>query len=77
MAAEPQRKPDPSKYLDASLVPLERALRARADALLTVADDMAGVAPDDPKAELTSITAVITAAIAIQFRQLADELYHW
>ena len=66
MAAEPQRKPEPTKYLDASLVPLERALRARADVLQVEAAQDAG-----------NLVNTVKAGVAVELLKLADELHHW
>ncbi len=73
MAREPQRREQPAP-LDAKLVPLERALRARAKALEEQAEDRrsaqeAGFATlEDP---------VVLDRIAAEFRLLAAELAHW
>ena len=66
MAREPQRSVQP-RPLGASLVPLERALRARAHAI------------DGLKDELPVGTAqrLFVVGIAAEFRALADELRHW
>ena len=66
MAAQQQRKPDPSKFLDASLVPLEKALLHRADEL----DKKSGVTDD-------GTVNWIAVEMAAEFRALAGELHHW
>ena len=69
-----QRRPEPRKFLDASLVPLERALRARADVLA----EQCQAVDDAPDAEgPTLIMATVLAGVAQEFRVLADELHHW
>lgn len=69
MAAAPQRRPVRRAHLDASIVPVELALIARADALArTAADD------DDERADEARD---IAAAIEGEFRALADELHYW
>lgn len=74
MAAVPRRS-EPRKFLDASLVPLEHALRARADVL----DERATSVREQPQWETTidgakSYRDEYTAA---EFRALAAELHHW
>lgn len=63
---EPQRRPEPRKFLDASLVPLERALLARAGEL----DKKAAVEP-------TGTVNWIAMEMAAEFRALAEELRYW
>lgn len=69
MAREPQRRDEP-RHLDAAIVPLERALIARAKTLETMAGSEVAVSTDPAD-------AVIMARIATEFRALADELHHW
>lgn len=68
MAAEPARRPEPRKFLDASLTPLERALRARADTIEAEADGLAAIG--NRERDWIGYTAS-------EFRALADELHHW
>jgi hypothetical protein len=65
MAAQPQRRPDPKRFLDASLTPLERALLARAEVL----EDMA--------ARGDAVLAPAFSAIGTEFRALAEEMHYW
>jgi len=60
-----QRRPEPRKFLDASLVPLQHALRARADVL---ADEAEHGAPPMTSQRLW---------LAAELRALAAELHHW
>lgn len=69
---EPMRKKEPKRFLDASLVPLERALLERADVLAELgsrANDKSSV----PVQELYHPYQVM----AMEFRSLAEELHHW
>jgi len=67
MPIEPQRKEQPRRFLDASLVPLERALRDRATAIR-----------EEARLSFeTSATAQIGFTIAKEFDALADELHYW
>ena len=68
MAAEPARRIQPSKFLDASLVPLERALQVRAEVLETE-----GAASE----AAASVGDLIRDALAVELRALAAELHYW
>lgn len=73
MAREPQRRNDPAP-LGAAIVPVQRALIARAKALEAEAADIGTSLPVDhwvPEA------AGVKLAIAAEFRALAEELLHW
>ena len=59
----PPRREQPKRFLDASTVPVERALLARADEL-EKPDGHGGY-------EMTRLN------IAAEFRALAEELHHW
>lgn len=65
MAREPQRAAEPH-HLDARIVPVELALKARATAI-------------EEKAELEMSISLKPAlqAVAAEFRALAAELHHW
>jgi hypothetical protein len=63
---EPIRKEKAHKYLDASLIPLERALIERANAL-TVAG----------KNSTTDADAFVRLLLANELVSLAEELHHW
>lgn len=71
MAPEPQRS-EQKRPLSVSLIPLERALRARADDLhgRSMAARWHG---EDIPPEL----GPVYRAMAAEFRALADELSHW
>lgn len=56
----------PKRSLDASVVPVERALLSRALSLEDAADR-----PDK------TATATVLSAVAAEFRALAEELHHW
>lgn len=69
MAREPQRREQPAP-LGAAIVPLERALRARAEALDLEAEHLFALGD--------AVTNPATLQmIATEFRALADELAHW
>lgn len=70
MAREPQRREEPRPHLDAALVPLERALVARAKAIDATLQDLAEDAAVTPEARALRM-------VAGEFRGLADELHHW
>jgi hypothetical protein len=60
---EPQRRTQRRTHLDASVVPVERALLARAQVLESGADDD-NAEPAWP-------------FLAAEFRELAEELHYW
>jgi hypothetical protein len=62
---EPQRRPEPKRFLDASLVPFERALLARAAEIEKRAEG-----------EHKAVQA-LSGFVALQFRALAEELRYW
>lgn len=68
MAREPQRR-EQAVPLGAAIVPVERALVARAKAIEEAYDD--GTVRD------VSTQADVMRAVAAEFRALADELHHW
>jgi hypothetical protein len=69
MAREPQRREQPAQ-LSAAIVPLERALLARAKAIEAKAQGE----PEDGDATLTG---AFYGQLAAEFRALAEELHHW
>lgn len=71
MAREPQRAAEPH-HLDARIVPVERALIARADALEAEAEELAN---DGIPAYGTEQAVLLR--MAKEFRNLAEELHHW
>ena len=72
MAPQPQRRENRKTHLDASVVPVERALLARADALdSTVTERMAS----GDTLDLLTLTSY--RVFSDQFRALAEELHHW
>lgn len=80
---EPQRRERRRTHLDASVVPVERALLARA----ADAEKFAGqlferakapdLASDEPAAEFAVRRAETLDAVAAEFRALAEELHYW
>ena len=64
----PPRRDNPKLHLDASVVPVERALLARAEALDAEAHE--------PESEPT-IGSAVKLLVSQEFRQLADELHYW
>ena len=77
--AEPQRRAEPRKHLDAHLVPVERALLHRADDLENLALSAAGASAATSSAVLAKdgLTAQTARAVAAEFRALAEELRYW
>lgn len=66
MAREPQRAPEPH-HLDAKLIPVERALIARAAVLDEEAHAETGA----------TLGGAVKLLVSQEFRALADELHHW
>ena len=66
MAREPQRAEQPH-HLDAKLIPLERALLARAAVLDEESRDEAEAA----------LGGAVKLLVSQEFRGLANELHHW
>ena len=69
MAQQPKRRTVRNPHLDAHIVPVERALIARAEALEQVAASDAVLTVDPSE-------AAIAARVSTEFRALAEEL-HW
>lgn len=69
-----QRRDEPRKFLDASLVPVEHALRARAAVLEVEATEGESQEPDD---EGALMGCAVKRFVAAEHRALADELHHW
>lgn len=65
---QPQRREQRRTHLDASVVPVERALLARAGAL-----DESAAAPPEPSPDEVRAEKLI----ADEFRALAEELHYW
>ena len=73
----PARREQPKLHLDASVVPVERALLARAAFLSTRASqrnaiNMASIIENGPDVE-----SAVDVRIAEEFRTLAEELHFW
>lgn len=66
---EPQRRELRRTHLDASVVPVERALLARAEALQAEAEALASGDTD--------LLGGVKAMFAAEFRELAEELHYW
>ena len=85
MATEPVRRPEPRLFLDASLVPLERALRARADDVSgdagrhRIAVEVRKQARVHGVVDVSAdgLAGVLAVTLAGELRALADELHHW
>lgn len=71
--AEPKRRDQRRTHLDASAVPVERALLARA----AVLDDRAGTASGQPQLGIGPDDARLLHGVASEFRALAEELHYW
>jgi hypothetical protein len=63
---EPTRKEHPHKFLDASLVPLERALHERAEKLTEAG-----------KASTSDMDAFVRLLLANELNAIAEELHFW
>jgi hypothetical protein len=68
--SDPRRREQRNTHLNASIVPVERALLARAEALDTAVSRHGADAPDWVPVETFQV-------IAAEFRQLAEELHWW
>ena len=68
--SEPRRRERRNPHLDAGVVPVERALLARAEALDTAVSRYGAEAPEWIPVETFQV-------IAAEFRQLAEELHWW
>lgn len=80
MAPQPQRRQQRKTHLDASVVPVERALLARAheistDAMGTFA--VLGPEREDGTPDLARIEPNLKLMLAAEFRNLAEELHYW
>jgi hypothetical protein len=75
----PQRRAQRKTHLDASAVPVERALLARADDLETLALSARGAsaAIGGPVLAKDHMTPDLADAVAAEFRSLAEELHWW
>ena len=74
----PQRKEQPKPHLDASLIPLEQALRHRADELanspqIRIRLRQVGLNPG----HADTVGRALAAFVAAEFRAIADELHYW
>lgn len=72
MAREPQRR-EQAAPLGAAIIPVERALRARAKALEAEVDKIIAMG----EGYLGVENPVTLRRIATEFRSLAEELSHW
>lgn len=71
--ADPKRREQRRTHLDASVVPVERALLARA----VVLDGRSDTAPDHPELGIGPAEARLLHETASEFRALAEELHYW
>jgi hypothetical protein len=77
---EPQRRPQRRTHLDASVVPVERALLARAHELSSDAMQafaILGPEREDGTADPARIGPNLKLIVAAEFRLLAEELHYW
>lgn len=72
---EPKRREQRRTHLDASVVPVERALLARAGAISASVMEVFSAAGDTETAE--TLAAHVRLDLAQEFRDLADELHYW
>jgi hypothetical protein len=83
MAPEPQRREHRKTHLDASVVPVEQALLARAADLesssmtFRQAVEQSTFGDDQAAAEFAVTTAAAHGVMANEFRRLAEELHYW
>lgn len=75
----PARRDQRRTHLDASAVPVERALLARADSPEPVASSLieAAHAAGITDQQLDIITDIVSCMVFNQFRLLAEELHWW
>ena len=76
MAREPQRAAEPH-HLDARIVPVELALRARAEFLSLRASQRNAVKQAFIMENGPDIESAVDVRVAEEFRALAEELHHW
>jgi hypothetical protein len=76
MAREPQRREQPAP-LGAAIVPVQRALIARAAFLSLRASQRNAIMQDDIIKNGPNIESALDVRIADELRALADELGHW
>lgn len=76
MAREPQRS-EQARPLGAAIVPVERALRARAEFLSLRASQRNAVNQAFIMENGPDIESALDVRVADEFRALADELSHW
>ncbi len=69
-----QRKEQPKKFLDASLVSLEKALLARADSLEKESDS---VSFEIENASYEGTAWFVARRVANEYRLLAEEMHYW
>jgi hypothetical protein len=83
MAPQPQRREQRKTHLDASVVPMERALLARAadmesaSATFRQAASAPPLAGDEAAAQSALARAAVLDVTASEFRALAEELHWW
>lgn len=81
--SEPQRRTQRRTHLDASVVPVERALLARAGDMESAAATFreaardSPLADDEPISEFARVQAAVLSVIAAESRALAEELHWW
>ena len=80
MASEPQRREVRRTHLDAGVVPAERALLARADAIgshLDIARRAARMHGGLDERLVGAMADTVAQIVAGEFRALAEELHWW
>ena len=76
MAREPQRAAEPH-HLDARIVPVERALKARAEFLSLRASQRNAIMQAHIMENGPDIESALDVRLADEFRALAEELHYW
>jgi hypothetical protein len=78
MPKQPRRQ-TPRSFLDASLGPVENALRQRAEVIARRVLEMPAALPTTGEAEIIkdAVLGIVLSSIADEFLSLAEELHHW
>lgn len=77
LASEPPRRTQRNKHLDASIVPVERALLERAEFLSARASQRNSINEAFIIENGPDIESALDVRVAEEFRALADELHYW
>jgi hypothetical protein len=84
MVQQQQRRETPKLFLDASLIPLEKALVGRAEILeqrgvpefkAVIRNEFLVHGLTDPNSDI--LAAILVKVLSTEFRQIAEELHYW